>query len=167
MKSYILIWLTTLLIQQDDFVIKKKSVGPLKIGSYVEEIYRYFDKDKETKLIDSYYETAFSPGMQVTREGEVLFVANINCKTISSFEIYSPRYKTSFGICVGSNFGQLKKVKQNVTLKTNEGNLSAAIKELEMSILFENDKRIQSLDFNKATLKDIPDDVKITSIIVY
>src|SRR5258706_13540974 len=103
MKSYILIWLTILLTQQDAFVINKKSVGPLMVGSYVEEIYRYFDKDKETKLIDSYYETTFSPGMQVTRGGEILFVANINCKTISSFEIYSPRYKTSFGICVVSN----------------------------------------------------------------
>ena len=166
MKLCVLIWLSILFIGQDDFVIKKKNVGSLKVGSYVTDVYDSFDKEKETSLIDRYLEASFSPAIQIKKAGELLFVADINCSTIRSFEIYSPKYKTLSGVSVGSNFGKLKS-KHSVTLENREGALGAAVKELEMVFMFENTKRVQALDFNKVTLKDIPDEVKIASIIVY
>lgn len=166
MKLCVLIWLSILFIGQDDFVIKKKNVGSLKVGSYVTDVYDLFDKEKETSLIDRYFEASFSPAIQIKKAGELLFVADINCSTIRSFEIFSPKYKTLSGVSVGSSFGKLK-TKHSLTFENREGTLAVVVKELEMVFILEETKKIQSLDLNKATLKDIPDDVKIISIIVY
>lgn len=166
MKSFGVFVLCILLVSQDNYLLNKKSVGSLKIGCDVTAIYDIFDKEKETSIIDRYEEATFTPAIQVTKGGELLFVGDINCSAIRSFEIFSPKYRTSTGIFVGSNFAKLK-TKHNLILDNREGNLVAVVKELEMVFLLEQTKKIQLLDLSKVTIKDIPDDVKITSIIVY
>ncbi len=165
MKAFSVFVLWILLISQDNYLLNKKSVGSLKIGCDVTAVYDIFDKERETSLIDRYEEATFSPAIQVTKGGELLFVGDVNCSSIRSFEIFSPKCRTSTGISVGSNFAKLKS-KHNLTLDNREGNLVVVVKNLEMVFLLEQTK-IQLLDFNKATIKDIPDDVKITSIIIY
>jgi hypothetical protein len=166
MKSFGVFVLCILLVTQDNHLLKKKSVGSLKIGCDVTAIYDIFDKEKETSIIDKYEEATFTPAIQVTKGGELLFVGDINCSAIRSFEIFSSKYRTSTGISVGSNFAKLK-TKHNLILDNREGNLVAVVKELEMVFLLEQTKKIQLLDLSKVTIKDIPDDVKIASIIVY
>lgn len=166
MKLSSLFLLTIFFITQDNYVIGKKSVGTLKVGCYVTDIYDLFDKEKETSLMDRYFEATFSPAIQVAKSGEVLFVGDINCSTIRSFEIFSPRYKTPSGISVGSNFGKLK-AKHSIAFENREGTLAVLVKELDMVFILEETKKIQSLDFNKVTVKDIPDDVKIASIVIF
>jgi len=158
--------LCILFISQDSYILNKKSVGSLKVGSDVTDVYDIFDKEKETSLIDRYEEATFTPAIRVTKGGELLFVGDIHCSAIRSFEIFSPRYRTSTGISVGSNFAKLKS-KHNLTLDNREGNLVVLVKELDMVFLLEQTKKIQSLDLSKVTIKDVPDDVKITSIIIY
>ena len=155
-----------LLTGQDNYFIKKKNVGLLKVGCYVTDVYDLFDRRKETSLIDGYVEANFSPAIQVKKDGELLFAGDINCSTIKSFEIFSSKYKTLSGISVGSTFGKLKS-KHSVTLENREGTLAVIVKDLEMVFMLEETKKIQSLDLNKVTIKDISDDVKITSIIIY
>jgi hypothetical protein len=158
--------LCILFASQDSYILNKKSVGSLKIGCDVTDIYDIFDKEKETSLIDRYEEATFTPAIQVTKGGELLFVGDINCSAIRSFEIFSPKYKTSTGISVGSNFAKLK-LKHSLTLDSREGNLVAVVKELDMVFLLEQTKKIQSLNLSKVTVNDVPDDVKILSIIIY
>lgn len=152
---------------QDEFKIESKRVGSLEVGSYAEDIYYVFDKEKETRLVDRYFEASFSPAIEVSKNGELLFMANLDCDKIYSFEVFSPRYKTDKGITIASNFGQLKKAYKISSIENQEGALYAFVESLNISFSLETMKVLEAgINVNEIEVDNIPNDIGITSIIV-
>ena len=154
---------------QKDFLLSPKHVGSLSVGSYVEGIYHSFDKEKETQLIDRYFEASFSPALTVTKNGELLFYANIDCNKIRSFEIVSPKFKTMKGISVGSSYADLKKIYKVTAIENQEGIFYASVKELEMLFMLDPEKMLNNKKgFSQdLSVNDVEGTVKLTSIIIY
>ncbi|VXD14806.1 hypothetical protein [Marinoscillum sp. 108] len=172
MKSWMIMlcfFITTCSFSQTslEYTIDKGVVGELRIDDTVDNIYTIFDKEKEIKLVDRYIEASFSPAIEVSKNGESLFMVNLDCDKIYSFEIFSPKYETTRGITTASNFGQLKKAYKISSIENHEGALYAFVDSLDISFSLETMEVMKAgIDINEIKVGDIPDDIGIISIIV-
>ena len=167
MKIAVLLILASFL--QPNYLLEKKRVGSIEVGSNVEDIYQYFDKDLETELVDRYLEATFSPAIVVKNNEDILFIANLDCNIIYSIEVLHYKYKTERGMRVGMTYKSLKERHNVSSILKGEGRLFAIVDDLNMSFALETTEVLNSgLDLNtNFNPDDIPNGITISSIIVY
>tara|TARA_Y100000114_G_scaffold157276_1_gene188744 strand:+ start:1020 stop:1538 length:519 start_codon:yes stop_codon:yes gene_type:complete len=153
--------------ESDKYLLSKHSVGGLEIGQSVDYLYSLYGKGN-TRLIDLYLEAFYSPAIEVRYNGELAFLAELNCNEIYRISVKNPSFKTKEGIHVGSDYGELKSKYTINSIQRGEGNLYVVIEDLAMSFQLDTVQLLdKGVDIDRnVSLDDLPDDIGITSILI-
>ncbi len=151
----------------DNKSIISGSVGDVKVGMTIDELYSVVGKDN-TELVDAYAEGMFSPIVAIYKTAKqksivmhVAVASNNRGFIVDSIEVFDDSYITSKGIGVNSKLGDIKASYKISRIIETDGGVIVILDKSLLRVSF----KLEQLEFTDSN--GYPDTLKVKSLLIY